>query len=62
MKNNGRSVNKYLRSLTTNNPGILIFKYDCLDIKAEKCKGSGICTYKIYDKDGDEEWLSVNRW
>ena len=50
--NNGISVNEYTRSLTLNNPGIFIWKYDGLHIKAKKYIKCGLWTYKIYDKDG----------
>ena len=41
------------RSLTPNNIGIFIWKYNCLNIKAKKQKECRIWTHKIYDKNGD---------
>ena len=52
--NNRRSVNECERSLTLNNPGIFIWKYDNLNIKAKERKKDGIYTDKIYDKNYDE--------
>ncbi len=47
---NRRSVNECAWSLTLNNPGIFIWKYDGLHIKAKEMQ-KGWNLYKIYDKD-----------